>query len=108
MSKEKPFARKGNQVYVDHGPDNRYSVATVNSGGIVPMNRMIACANACEGIDPASVPALIAAALGVVWKLNRTVSPSGKGGDCVPARIDINDATVRELQAAISKARPDA
>lgn len=48
-------------------------------------------------------PSLINAARAVVWKLSHSYSASGRGDDCRPASIDRNDATVRDLEAAIAR-----
>lgn len=52
----------------------------------------------------ASAPDLLEAALGVISKLTRKESLSGNGGDCTWAKIDIKDASIRQLQEAIAKA----
>ena len=68
-----PFKRDGRQVYVMAQSD-RYCFAEVtglsdpDSPDYAPIDRMIACANACEGIDPKAVPELLAYAKCVIEK----------------------------------------
>ena len=52
----------------------------------------------------ANAPELLDALRGIVWKLSRTTSPSGNGGDCIPATIDSRDATISIARAAIARA----
>ena len=40
----------------------------------------------------------------ILWKLERDESMSGNGGDCVPAKIDRNDAVISAARAIIAKA----
>ena len=47
---------------------------------------------------------LLTAARQIVWKLSHNHSPSGKGNDCVPGRIDRRDITVKLLEAAVLNA----
>ena len=47
---------------------------------------------------------ILKAALGVVWKLTRKENLTGDPRDTMWAKIDINDACIRQLKEAIAKA----
>lgn len=55
------------------------------------------------GFALAERDALLVALKNIVWKLNRDESPSGQGDDCVPAKIDRNDAVIRAAAEIISQ-----
>jgi len=63
----------------------------------------IARAQAGTYKPPIDAQRLLKAAVQVLWKLNHSYSAKGDGSDCVPARINRHDATVRMLQDAVNR-----
>lgn len=93
-----PFVRVGSDVRIEDRGKDGYSIGHSDSDDNTPMDRMIACANACEGIDPAAIKDLLKAAKKVVgFAVNLR-----EGGPNKP----IHSSFLIELRAAIAKADP--
>ena len=87
-------------LHVDDAPAGFKLVACVCSPNAKPnADRLAACWNACEGINPAAVPDLLAALHSAKESLKQLVTIG---------RIPANNAGLRDVRAALAKAETGA